>query len=188
MVDATFTTEMIELLQSLHGKRFKSYEYNKEGRFNRAYGNLRINLGRSAIDISCIQRPVEDFFGEAEDMSVFACKSVAREIPFKPYIEGRVLEFMVDEDITSVELVRDHVNYNDGECVIDMDVALIVRTKFKTYTFSRSIWFDESIEIQIGETGDGPAGLETVEELWGNHASDEEPKFVPKVHRETIVL
>ena len=184
MIYARFTEEMQEMLKGLKGKTFKSYVYNKEGRFERAYGNLRINLGRSAIDVMCVQHPVDDYFGEPEDMAFFTCEQTDPKSVFVPYIAGRPLAFMVDETITGVELVNDYVDYDDGDCVIDMDIALVIRTKFHTFTFSRGMWFDETISIGVGGTDEAPAGISTIEELW----YDEEDEAAPVVRRSVIVL
>ena len=184
MINAKFTDEMQQMLKELKGKTFKSYVYNKEGRFERAYGNLRINLGRSAIDVTCVQHPVDDYFGEREDMAYFTCEPADPKSVFTPYIEGRPLAFMVDEIITGVELVNDYVNYDGGACIIDMDIALVIRTKYHTFTYSRSVWFDETISIAVGEADEDPAGVSPIEALW----YDEEDDEAPNVKRSTIVL
>ena len=184
MINAKFTAEMQELLRGLKGKVFKSYIYNKEGRFERAYGNLRIVLGRSAIDVMCIQHPVDDYFGEPEDMSYFICELADPKTSFIPYIEGRTLSYMVGEIITGVELVNDYVDYDDGDCIIDMDVALVIRTKYHTFTFSRGIWFDETISIEVAEANEEPRGISSIEKLW----YDEEDDVQPVVRRSVIVL
>ena len=184
MINAKFTEEMQALLKGLKGKTFKSYIYNKEGRFERAYGNLRIVLGRSAIDVMCVQHPVDDYFGEPEDMAYFTCEPVDPKSSFIPYIDGRPLAYMVDEVITGVELVNDYVNYYDGDCIIDMDIALVIRTKYHTFTFSRGIWFDETISIAIGEADEEPRGIASIEKLW----YDEEDDVPPVVRRSVVAL
>ena len=184
MISATFTPEMREQLMGLKGKTFKSYVYNKEGRFERAYGNLRINLGRSAIDVMCIQHPVDDYFGEPEDMAYFTCEPADPKSDFVPYIEGRALAYMVDEVITGVELVNDYVNYDGGDCIIDMDMALVIRTKYHTFTFSRGIWFDETISIAVSDADEAPKGIGSIEKLWYDEEEDEQPT----VRRSVAVL
>ena len=81
---------------------------------------------------------------------------------FSPHLLVTPKTYMVDEVITGVEVVNDYVEYNKGEYVLDMGVALVVRTRYTTRTFSRVIWFSE--EITYSETGpmDSPGGIESV--------------------------
>ena len=187
MIHAVFTDEMMELLRAMKGKVFKSYQCIMDNRWHRTEGNVRINLGRSSIDLNCYLHDV-DYFGEPEEMAFFTCTSADPKSEFRPYVAGDAQVYMVDEPITGIELVRDHVVHNNGECVIDMDIALVVQTKFHTITFSRGIWYSETIVIAVSNPGEAPASLEPVEDLWYDDAPYEEPSFTTEVERAFIVL
>ena len=187
MIQAIFTENMTELLRSMKGKTFKSYEYLRDTPFPTAEGNLRINLGRFAIDLFCLFREVE-YFGETEEMSILSCAKADLKSDFEPYLIGEARQYLVDEVVKGVEVVRDHVDYNEGECVIDMDVALVIRTNFNTYTFSRGIWFSETLDIAESKSPDEVVGVPSIEELWYDDEPGEEPLLVADVARSVIVL
>lgn len=168
MVEAIFTEEMTEVLRGLKGKVLKSYECLMEahGRSGSTYGNLRINLGRSSVDLNCEFQAVDDYFGEPEELTIFTCKPVNRDEPFVPHVVGLAKAYMVNERISRVALVRDHVDYGNGDCVIEMDIALLIRTKYHTFAFSRESWFDEAIMISATSPEKEPARIPSTRELW----------------------
>lgn len=73
---------------------------------------------------------------------------------------------MVDEVIRDVEVVRDHVNCNNGASCINMDVALVIRAKYRTFAFSIDTYFDETINNAIAGAEDECSGVTPAESLW----------------------
>lgn len=184
MIEAVFTKDMIEVLRNLKGKVFKSYECLMEanGRTSSTYGNLRINLGRSSVDVDCKLRVVDDYFGEPEEIAAFSCEPADPKKPFVPYVRGVAKAYMVDERIKGVALVRDHVDYDNGACIIDIDVAIAIRTSYHTFTFALESWFDEAITISVAESGH-PIDLVSTDELWLGAAD-----LTVSTSRETLAL
>ena len=168
MAEMVFTEEMIETLRTLKGKTFKSYECLREanGRLSSTFGNLRINLGRGAVELRCMLSPIENFIGGPDDVAVFTCASVSLNAPFTPYVEGVAKAYLVNERIRGVEVVRDHVDYNSGLYAFDMDVALVIRTNYHTFAFSHESWFEEAIEILVARPDTPDPGIVPTDTLW----------------------
>ena len=168
MTDVLLSADMLGILRDLRGKTFKSYECLLDPGIHSSstYGNLRINLGRSAVEVRCRLIPVDDFLGGPDEAAALTCEVVNRSIPFIPYVKGVAKSYMVDEVIRNVEVVRDHVDCNDGASYVNMDVAFVIRTRYRVFAFSIDTYFDETIKIEIVDTNDRHNGVTPIESLW----------------------
>lgn len=179
MAECVFTSEMLELLCSMKGKMLKSYECDLrpiiypvgEGT---ADGGIRINLGRSSIDLDC-EYVIVDYFDIEEELTTLTCKVADPGSPLYPAGTTLVpVAYLVDEKIMGVEVVRDRAEYQPEGYVLEMDMAVIIRTKFHTFIFSRSHSFLDFINIRIFEAGHPVELPDSINELWLNRKSVEE--------------
>ena len=165
VIDAGFTSEMLALLATMRKKTFKSFECTSLDGFGTFPCNFRLNLGRFAVDVSCDLHPLEGQPAGFDEMTWFSCAKADLKSEFQPGIVAEPRQYLVDEVITGVEVVHDRVEH-DGGVVVEADMALVIRTKYHTFTFSRDIWFDDTIAIDISAPGSEPQGIKPAEELW----------------------
>ena len=170
------------MLAEMRGKTLKSYECYKPDGFNVTDGNFRLNLGRFAVDATCDLHALDGETAGFDEMAWFSCERVDLKSEFRPTVVAEPRQYMVNEVITSMELVRDHADYSDGRFVFDMDVAVVIRTKHHTFSFARGIWFADDISIEVQGPGCTPGNLYPVNELWPNG------DMTVDVRRETLVL
>ena len=165
IIQAGFTPEMIEQLKSLKGKIFKSYECDRAESGAFPFG-FRINLGRSAFDVTLDYHPLDGEPAGYDEPTWFSCSSAGLDDDFEKYLQSVSRQYLVDETILCVEIVEDRVVNKDCEFTMLMDMALVIRTKYHTYTFSRGEWFSNIIAVEVSDVGSGPVGLDSVEKLW----------------------
>lgn len=165
VIDAGFTSEMLEVLAMMKRKTLKSYECTSLDGFGTFPCNFRLNLGRFAVDVSCDYHVLEGQPAGFDEMTWFSCRKADLKSDFEPGIVAEPRQYLVDEVITGVEVVHDRVDH-DEDVVVEADMALVIRTKYHTFTFSRDIWFDDTIAIVISGPGSEPQGIKPPEELW----------------------
>lgn len=144
---------MIQLLSSLVGKKFISFECDLEEKWNRAYCYLRINTDSSVVDISNEQELV-NLFGENEDVSCLKCfanKGKSLKETFSLIDSYKSKEIFVNELIESISIISEKVKVDENNTMkeIEFDMAIIIKTANHEYMFSRENWFDEFIYINI---------------------------------------
>ena len=171
MIEMTFTPEMRAILGKMKGKTFKSYECDLSQRWHRTVAALRINLGRYAVDLTCINQSVANWDVELDDPTVFACAERGLKDPFFPDDPVPSHVYMVNEVITGVEVVNDTVSVN-GDPIASIDIALVVRTRHKTYTFARNIWFDYAIDVNVSDEVVIPYSAEECADDWSDSAGE----------------
>ncbi|MBQ9067472.1 MAG: hypothetical protein IJ131_00200 [Eggerthellaceae bacterium] len=162
---AGFTDEMLELLRSMKGKVFKSYECTSKQPGKYADGNLRINLSRFAIDVSCDLYPLDGEPAGFDEMTWLSCEYADLKSDFRPRVATEPRQYLVNEVVTSIEIVRDYADHDKGAFVFEMDVALIINTKHHAYSFARGIWFSDSISIEVLPKKTNPGKLCPIDEL-----------------------
>ncbi len=165
MIYLTLNNNMEEMLKSIKGCKFNSYECGKV--FGSAYGNVRINTDKSSIEITNLQRTIP-FFDTEEEVAGFKCKKVEIDSVFKPYCEEPFEVFDVSEAVTDIEVVNDSICINDGEFEISFDQAIIMRMETKVIMFSRDIWFSEDITISEHDDYDSIFPISQVVDSWAN--------------------
>ena len=167
MVSLRFSEDMRATLSSMKGKTLKSYmgaPLSVDG-YVIFVGSVRINLGRSAIDITNLFCEA-DVFGDKDELSCFQCKAVDKNSAFDQCLSGPVMEFMINERVKSVELVTDHVTVSNYDYEIESDMAIIIRTNKTIYTFTRDWCYSEDITVNISHDEPVVYELEKVRENW----------------------
>lgn len=179
---AGFSEEMVSQLAAMKGKTFKSYECTSLGTWGYADGIVRINLGRYAVDITCDLHALEEP-GGYDEMTWLSCSVVPLKSDFIARIDSEPRQYMVNEVITGVELVRDRVSDRRDDSVIVMDMAVVIRTKYHTFTLSRDVSFDDTIAVDVSDAGSPPGGIGPIGKVW-----PESEDGTVGVSRETLTL
>ena len=169
MVTARISDEMAEMLKTVVGDAFCSYECGV-AEFGETYGNLRMNFGKSAVELSNLVRELP-FYDGKEDISCFACKRA--DEPFEPYCEEPGETYAVNEKVVSVHLVCDEISINDGAYEIAFDMAVIIGTERHAYTFSRGWFFSETIRISVDREFDEIYPIERVIGDWSDEGENQ---------------
>ena len=167
MEKAIFNAEMRNILKSIIGKTFVSYECEDSDGPNMTYGNFRINTDVEAIDVSN-ETKVMPFFDAEEDVACFACIKADPGNPYVPDVVTSTRTVPVQGIIRAVSLVNDAINVNNGEYQITFDQALIIRTDDRIFMFSKDIWFSEMIKISDTDDYDNIYPIASVIEDWNN--------------------
>ena len=164
MIKAEFTEEMKQILSSMKGSKFISYECAIDTH-NQIYSNFRINTNKNSIDI-LNENQVFPFLTDNEEMSCFSC-SIAKG-PFKPMVIAPTIVFNVKEIINSVEILNDVINVNNGMYQISYDNALIIRTESTTYMFARDYWLSEIITVRKDDDYNQVVSEQNIIDSWSN--------------------
>lgn len=169
MVELRFTDEMRKALSSMKGKTFKSYQgapLHVDG-YVLFFGSVRINLGKSALDVTNHLETVP-FFEDKDDLSCFKCTPVDKGSDFDQCITGPLMEFMVDERIKSVNIVTDKISVQNSSYEIELDTALVIQTEGGFYTFTRDWYFEENITANYDKKKPIVYDVDKVKEDWEN--------------------
>ena len=174
MVELTFAPEMRDALAHIKGKTFKSYEgYFPGGWGTVVVGPMNINLGSFSIEMKCEYCKVDGW----EEVFVYdppaclKCYERKQDELFRTESSPSTIK-LVGERVTGVEIVNDRIEI-DGASEVSIDVALVIRTKYHVYTFSRGIWFDDAIYVGIGDEIDIRYTKEKCEDTWSYGPDDE---------------
>jgi len=173
MVKAKFSNEMIKYIEQLKNSNFIKYFIDNQTNGASAYCKLGIESNNICLDIFNEETSVEWFINDdgvnKEDISVFSCKIREDNENFKPYIEESEIEsVIVNEKINNVKIVSDIINVNNGEYVIDYDMAIIIETEQHNYVFSRGWFFSEEIYINVDKDINDIYSVKEVKESWSN--------------------
>lgn len=182
MVEAKFTSEMLEVLKDLKGKTFKSYECNKIGD-NCCNQYCRINLGTYSIELTNYESELP-FFDSTEDIPVFECLKVDKDSA--PNISDkcdRPHVYMVDEVIKNVSIINDVINVNDGEYIISIDQALVLETRNNIRSFYKDWMFSENINFYTDRKESHAYEIDKVKYDWSDRNKDK-----VTINRTQIVL
>ena len=148
------TREMRGILADLKGKTFKTYECVAPGggAADRSDGVVGIALGQHAVHIFSRDFPFV-VLGARTELSALHCelKSLRDDYGLPPDVPVRT--HAVGERATGVELVTDHAEVlrdRDAD-VLDVDVAVVVRTAHAAYTFARESWRSTGIRVAMAD-------------------------------------
>lgn len=147
------TRGMRAILAEMRGKTLKSYQYAPvEAGGDVADCNVRLNLGQHAVDLNCYEFAF-DVSGEAVGLGAWHCERMSLRDDFRPWSNAPVRAYAVGERITGVELVTDHAEVLRGSDagVLDVDVAVVVRTAHAAYTFARESWRSTGIRAAMAD-------------------------------------
>lgn len=174
MLKIGFTPDMLKILKSMKGKVFKSFEcyFIGEGDIRSLYGSFRINLGRSSVDITC-DYELFNFAGIEEEYCPFSCTQADPSSKFIPWpLDVEPKEYMVDEVITGVEVLKDQFEINGAK--MEMDMALAIQTKYHKYIFSHTYYYSDIIHFRILAPNATVDTTESISELWLDDLTPEE--------------
>lgn len=147
MVKIGFNKDMEKLLTALKGQKLISLEYGKDPIENQAYGNMRLHFDKVTLEINNEEQPFP-FFDDMEDIACFSCRKVKNEIPFCPIASAQSSQVItINETVTGLSIIRDHVTVNQGEYEPEIDMALIIYTTGKPIMLAKGIWWSEVITI-----------------------------------------
>ena len=187
MVEMTFEPEMLDILAKMKGKTFKSFE----GRFPMPTVHIipdrvRFNLGGFAIEVKCWYKEVDnwrDFFWDPPCVLTCSEKPLSERFVSKA---DDVRAVLVGERITGVEVVTYAIE-EEGSLDAVMDMAVVIRTKYNVYTFSRSVWFSSLFNFSEGDDVSIGFSEDECAELWAGEPDEGEPPEV-KVTRTVTPL
>lgn len=173
MIKAKFSNEMKKQLEKLKDSIFVKYIIDNETKGISTYCKLGIDSTNVCLDILNEETSMDWFVNDEgickEDISVFSCKVRQDKEIFEPYIEeSDVIEIDVNEKIDNVHIVSDVIDVNNGEYIIDYDMAIIIETEKHKYIFSRGWFFNEEIYVNIDKDIDDIYSIKEVKESWSN--------------------
>ena len=154
MVDLTIKDEMKEILSSMRGKTLKSIEGNYWFLCKEFSEIVRLNLGQYAVELYVDYVPVKWMWGAdhpVDDES--PCFTIQKfDLNERRYPEGwKVTQFLKDERISEVIVVRDTIKTNKGDEIVS-DAGFVIRTNEKVYSISTwclGIYINESDRIDM---------------------------------------
>ena len=167
------TNDMKNLLSSIKGETFLSYECEIEDKWNRTYGYLRINTDLKSLDISNQQKSMS-LFGENEDVAIieiFGNKNKSMKESFNLIDTFSPKKVEINEVIKDVFIISEIVELNDEK--IEMDMGIIIQTDKHKYYFTKENWFDEFIYINVDKDFDTIYPIEKDKDEWSSDESDD---------------
>ena len=183
MVDLTINDEMKDILSSMRGKTLKSIEGKYDFDRDEFKEIVRLNLGRYSVEVYVDFADIEWFWGadhlvDDEDNCFVIQKFDSGE---RRYPKGwEVVQFLKDERISEVMLVRDNITMNKGDEIVS-DSGIVIRTNENVYSISRNF-----INIRVNESDkmDMPLSVEIVrkqctDDYWGIEPAEVKREFIP---------
>jgi hypothetical protein len=165
MVDLTINEEMKEILSSMKGKTLKSIEGNYWFLCKEFSEIVRLNLGQYAVELYVDYVAVKWMWGADgpvdDEENCFVIQKF--DLNERNYPEGwKITQFLKDEKISEVVLVRDTIKTNRGDEIVS-DSGIVIRTNEKVYSISRT-W----IKICLNESDriDMPLSVDDVTEQY----------------------
>jgi hypothetical protein len=184
MVDLTIDDEMKEILSSMKGKTLKSIEGNYRFLCDVFLEIVRLNLGQYAVELYVDYVAVKLMWGADQPVDDEEnCFVIHRfDLNERNYPEGwKITQFLKDERISEVIIVRDTIKTNRGEEIVS-DTGIVIRTNENVYSISRS-----GIDLRIKESDriDMPLSVADVTEQYTDDYCGVKPL---EVRREFIFL
>ena len=150
-------------------KTLKSVEYAPFGTIEESVGFIRLNLAKRCIELSCLPE-AREYFGERDDVMVFRCvEGVPGDYPYPTEnVSHRVCRFLVNERVRNVEVVREHVRDLVDGTTFEIDVSVVLRTRWRTAFIHRRAWDDELLLVHLDDAPNAdalsvlPAGSSTI--------------------------
>lgn len=174
MVDLTIHEGMREIIASMKGKTLKSIEGYYSFMCKDFLQLVRLNLGQFAIEIYADYVVIKWFWNaghlvDAEENCFIVKKT---DLSRHNYPEGwKIVQFLKDEKISEVIIVRDSIKTNKGDEIIS-DTGFVIKTVEQVYSFSRGgldIYLNESNKIDM------PLTVEDVKEQYTDEDNGVEP-------------
>ena len=184
MVDLTINDEMKDILSSMKGKTLKSFEGDYWFGRDEFTCIVRLNLGQYAVELDVDYVAIKLMWGADypvdDEENCFVIQKF--DLNERNYPEGwKITQFLKDERISEVILVRDIVKTNRGEEIVS-DTGIVIRTNENVYSISRI-----GIDLQIKESDriDMPLSVADVREQYTDNHNGVKPV---EVRRDFIFL
>ena len=186
---ATINNDDKKLLNSLKGQKFICYEYGQtedsEEVILETEGNMRFHFENVTFDLNNKEYEPKD---RNNDLAWFFIDEINSSNTFKPYGEGKVAKTIVNDVVSSVEVIQEHALMYDKttkELVEDFtaDHAIIIKTYSNVYMFYRTYIFDEFIHVVNHDNFEKVYPLEKAKIDWDN-----DQEYLDVVTREIISL
>ena len=174
MVDLTINDEMKDILSSMKGKTLKSIEGKYDFDRDEFKEIVRLNLGRYSVEVYVDFADIEWFWGadhlfDDEDNCFVIQKFDSDE---RRYPQGwKVVQFLRDERISEVILVRDTIKTNRGDVIVS-DTGIVIRTNEKVYSISRT-WID--LRINESDKIDMPVSVANITDQYTDNRNGVKP-------------
>ena len=141
MINNVLSKKEIDLLNSLKGKKFLSYEYREpQTIFKESFEKLRLNFEDITLEIR-LKIKIVNFYGYPDEYGFLEIKEVSPLDKFERECRGKeILKTDINENVSSIEVNEDSVKVfysdNDEEInSIDYQDAIIIKTDNHAYTF-----------------------------------------------------
>ncbi len=177
-INACLTDSMRDLLLSLKGKTLKYIECVPLNgcllENNRVFESVRINIGKSSIDITNKIHPIPQTEEEEKSNDLvmeygwFECFFREKNEGYlSPILTQQPVKYLINEKINDVIIVSDEITSKDGYWE-NADRAILIRTAEKLYSFIRNVYWEDSIYIRIGDSIEGLPSEKEISEQFGD--------------------
>lgn len=188
MIIHGITSQELNTLKSLIGKKLLCFKSQQKDSWNRIFGNILLVTKDSEIELRNELTEIE-YFGDCEEVSKFYVNKITKEKPFQLMVEDSIAETSVNEVVKDIIIVKDEINVKDssGNSIyeITMDDAVIIKTDNSAYAISREWSLEE--ELIFVKTADYKKDIYSVEQIVSEW-SDEDEYTVATCNRKEIFL
>ena len=188
MIIHGITSQELNTLKSLVGKKLLCFKSQQKDSWNRIFGNILLVTEDSEIELRNELTEIE-YFGDSEEVSKFYVNKITKEKPFQLMVEDSIAETSVNEVVEDIIIVKDEINVKDssGNTIyeITMDDAVIIKTDNSVYAISREWSLEE--ELIFIKTSDYKKDIYSVEQIVSEW-SDKDEHTVATCNRKEISL
>ena len=188
MIIHGITSQELNTLKSLIGKKLLCFKSQQKDSWNRIFGNILLVTEDSEIELRNELTEIE-YFGDSEEVSKFYVNKITKEKPFQLMVEDSIAETSVNEVVEDIIIVKDEINVKDssGNTIyeITMDDAVIIKTDNSVYAISREWSLEE--ELIFVKTADYKKDIYSVEQIVSEW-SDEDENTVATCNRKEFSL
>lgn len=188
MIIHGITSQELNTLKSLVGKKLLCFKSQQKDSWNRIFGNILLVTEDSEIELRNELTEIE-YFGDSEEVSKFYVNKITKEKPFQLMVEDSIAETSVNEVVEDIIIVKDEINVKDssGNSIyeITMDDAVIIKTDNSVYAISRDWSLEE--ELIFVKAADYKKDIYSVEQIVSEW-SDEDENSVAICDRKEISL
>ncbi len=188
MIVHGITSQELDILKSLIGKKLLCFKSQQKDSWNRIFGNILLVTEDFEIELRNELTEIE-YFGDSEEVSKFYVNKITKKKPFQLMVEDSIAETSVNEVVEDIIIVKDEINVKDssGNSIyeITMDDAVIIKTDNSVYAISREWSLEE--ELIFIKTSDYKKDIYSVEQIVSEW-SDEDENTVATCNRKEIFL
>ncbi len=188
MIVHGITSQELNTLKSLIGKKLLCFKSQQKDSWNRIFGNILLVTEDSEIELRNELTEIE-YFGDSEDVSRFYVNLITKEKTFQLMVEDSIAETSVNEVVEDIIIIKDEISVKNssGNTIyeITMDDAVIIKTDNSVYTISREWSLEE--ELIFIKTSDYKKDIYSVEQIVSEW-SDEDENTVVTCNRKEISL